>query len=252
MSNADRESFQASEIDSKLTHETSKENVRCIELIHAQSEEFSEFRDRLVPSNGTVSVLIHPFYSDVEGTRLTTDHRYVTPEYIEKRDELLKERLSDNVPFLVFEPEKTYQQLSTHLSNYGEGKVYTVKTEWDKHMPIGGEESWGKIITILKDANINHIDLGGMFLLTYKSEIASYFDTGEVFREFVKNMPSLVEKYPKAAKWLKEDLAPIGCVGHAAIHFLNSGVDVSLSPVATPTSDGSHIHMEMAPYEEDF
>lgn len=241
-----------SEIVPSQSDEHIGKGVECVELVTADQTELSEFNTRVSPLQGKLSVLVHPFYGVVSLPGSLDEHKFVTQDYIERRDQFLTAILKNDVPFVVFEPETTFTELPTNLGKYGNGKAYVVKTERSKHMPIGGEETWDRFIHILKDARIDHVVLGGMFLTTYKSEIAPYFDSSDIFRNFVRDMPALAEKYPRAARWLKEDLAPIGCVGHAAIHFLNSGIDVSLSSVATPTSGKGYFPMKLVPNDEDF
>lgn len=199
-----------------------------------------------------MSVFIHPFFADVASTQYTTDDRYVTEEYAPRRDTFIRAALKHDLPFIVFEPEDTFATIPDTFSKYGNGEIYSVKTEPASHRTVGGQQSWDKLTEILRGGNVDHVILGGMFLMTYKSEISRLFDTSSIMRTFVKNMPELAQQYPYASRWINDNLAPVGCVGHAAIHFLNSGIDVALSPIATPSGGTSYIPKVIAPYEEEF
>lgn len=236
----------------QMAHEGISHGVKTIELITADKEEIARFQEKVSKLHGGISVFIHPFFADVASTNGTTDDRYVTEDYAPKRDKFLSAALKHDLPFIVFEPEDTFEQLGDTLAQYGSGNCYSVKTELGSHRTVGGQQSWDMLTEILRGGNIDHVILGGMFLMTYKSEVSRAFDTGSIMRTFVENMPDLADQYPLASRWIKKDLAPVGCAGHAAIHFLNSGIDVALSPVATPSSGTSYIPKVMVPYEEEF
>lgn len=229
----------------------SPSGVTCVELITSDSDQIQDFNRKVQAINGILPVMVHPFFSD-NPSRLATDHRFVTSEYLARRDRYLGACIKDDLPLVIFEQEDDFTKLPRRLEKFGTGTIYTVQTENNYPRALGGQSDWEKLIDILKHGGVELVILGGMYLTNFKSEIAPYMEPGEFVKKFTAKMKSYEEKYPKAARWLKKDLVPLGCVGGAAIHFLDAGIDVTLSTVATPSIGTSYFPMKLVPNDEDW
>jgi hypothetical protein len=205
-----------------------------IDLLQANKKELSFIKDQ-----SELLVLIHPFYTD--SVEKADNNRYATKVYLLMLEQLIGEYFSEQIPFLVLQPQKSLNDLSERLDHFGDNSVFFVETMVGESTPIGGTDVFSKIVDLLKAKSIQLLTLSGLFLVNYKLDLAlddheTKYDPEGILPDFIKNRDKYLRKYSKSSQLIRKEIVPKGCVGYAVMNFLRFGIDVNISKVTAPCS----------------
>ncbi|MFA7628291.1 MAG: hypothetical protein WCY37_02680 [Candidatus Dojkabacteria bacterium] len=200
-----------------------------------KTKSLDDLRKQIKENNGIVRFLIHPFYS--EDTTINKKKRFVTQEYLSKRDDFIK--ININKGLVIFQPKYLLNDLWTNLEVFDLESVYYLATRDYEATPFEGSEGWDELVRILKLLNVQAVELSGMYLdfRTQKEALDKFdpkYDELHQIPNFIKETDNYIEKFQIASEWLQKRYVPEGCVGFAAISLLERGVDVYFSDLTTP------------------
>lgn len=216
------------------------ERPELIELLFAGQNELALFAQKVAQRNGSIPVLVHPFFRQ----NYPPDYKgYVVPvreNYEKERDRFIKICLDRQVPLVIFEQESEYDLLADRLGlTEKPSSVYTVKTAFEDPRPLYGgpfadySAGWSKLAEILQDTDVKHLTVGGQYMILKKFEGDD--DTG--VPKLKDNFPPLLRRYLgrdrlSVERWT--DLTTNGCAGTTARLMALCGFDVAISPISSP------------------
>lgn len=208
-----------------------------IEVTKAKGKSLEYFLNICKLSNGKLNILVHPFFS--ENTIPTQNKRYVTKEYLNKRDEYIRKVLDSNIPLIFFQQSSDYNDLLSKISQMGDYTIYTVKTKNGEETPKGGRKEWDMLADLLLRGDIKIVTVSGLYLVyePIKKALKEFdikYDKEKIQVDFVQNIPVYIDRYPIAREWLKKDYVPTGCVGYTVMNLLKYGFDVSIGELTAP------------------
>ncbi len=211
--------------------------IEDIELLKASTIEIREFINQCNVSSGKLHILVHPFYS--EDISPKKNKRFVTREYLKNRDQYIKSLLESKTPLIIFQQASNYNKMISKISQSGNSRIYNVKTKDGEETPKGGRKDWDLLAKIFLNAKIEIITVDGLFLVSKSiskaiKEFDIRYDEEKIQLEFIQNIPTYLEKYPIAKKWLKKNFVPTGCVGYTIMNLLKYGFDVSIGELTAP------------------
>jgi hypothetical protein len=175
-----------------------------IDLLQANKKELSFIKDQ-----SELLVLIHPFYTD--SVEKADNNRYATKVYLLMLEQLIGEYFSEQIPFLVLQPQKSLNDLSERLDHFGDNSVFFVETMVGESTPIGGTDVFSKIVDLLKAKSIQLLTLSGLFLVNYKLDLAlddheTKYDPEGILPDFKKTEISTYGNTPKQVNGLEKRL----------------------------------------------
>jgi hypothetical protein len=238
-----KDAFSPDPIEDKLWKYINREPIprpyKIIELNTVSQEMLSDLKESIALNDGNVDVMIHPYYQAEAGQEAAPP----SPEYKKMRDEFIVRSVENRKPLIIFEESKNFNLLS-HRINAQKGALYAVSTEPSSPCPAFGddfrsrqewpfpaENSWGAILNVFKYLEISNATIGGRYLEINKPKDNFHIQVLEKFKEFVLN------KHMQHGKEIVESgMSLDGCVGNAIEYFLLGGIDVSISPISSPSN----------------
>jgi len=185
-----------------------------------RQEQERDLRRKIEENEGTLIVLVHPFYDD---TIAEKGYPYpASSEYIQERDRLIATAITEEKPLVIF--QDTPGELEIKTGNLGPGTLYVVGGAYSHNLKFWASHHVGNI---LENLGVKNIIIGGRILM--------YDDSPEALME-LSELRELGKGKPHAMEWLSEDRLPYGCPMWVAEGFLQRGFDVSFSPICSPAS----------------
>lgn len=206
-----------------------------VDFQHPRVEDLAEFQERLKKTNGHAAILIHPFFSK------ELELFPPSEEYEVGRKTLVAESLSQKLPLIIFEEEKQCFLPRSGIFSEAGDRLYVVPTLKESPTPyipdeklsdIAVENSWREQAEVFRKAGIIRVLLGGRYL-DFK-RFNCRLDT-ENRREKIL-IKAALEGHAQARKLCLEGLMPTKCVGYAFLRMLDLGMDVTFSPVTSPST----------------
>ena len=212
--------------------------MRDLEILKIPDKQLEVFKNSCKNKYGYIDIFVHPFYS--EDTTPTNNGRFVTQQYLKKRDTYISSCLENNEPIIFFQQKSDYKQLIEKLTHISKNTlIYTVKTKDGEETPVGGRRDWDKLANILHSSEVKLVKVSGLYLIKEsikqtKEEFDIKYDKEKIQIEFINNIDIYKDKFPYAREWLKEGFVPKGCVGFTIMNLLRYGIDVSIGELTAP------------------
>ncbi|MDP2632687.1 MAG: hypothetical protein Q8P25_03115 [Candidatus Curtissbacteria bacterium] len=238
--------------------------LTLVDLQKASAEELTPLKSGLQNTDGTLQVLVHPFFaSNTDGLFAG---KYESPQaYQQQRDEFIASSLANGSPLLVFEASRDIDELPIRIPH--SGTLYFVKTYYCTPEPISllhkdedgiyrarPDLTWQEIGDILKQAGTKTAQVGGLRLHfdSADTEYSRFFSVFNPLDPQNKSLPfeqfhdsircyadRIRDKIGQDARLAvdnflaNQDLVTQGCVGGVWLGLLQQGIDVDFSPVRT-------------------
>ncbi len=233
-------------------------SINKVKILEASREQILPLKRQIRSHDGLLNVVVHPDYHKRDIAVLPR------ARYILGYKELVATGISGRLPLVVFEEEKFGYQPSLSPRGHRQvqgGSLYTVETESDDPTPVqristvtmsyvhamiarssSREEIfrrkelmlWQGIHKIFRYLGVTEIRLSGQYFWRVKAEEIVNPDKRVAANSYSKRLKSWSKEYPQASRWISPHWLPAGCVGTAAIMFLEGGFDVSFSSLTSP------------------
>jgi hypothetical protein len=137
----------------------SPDMLRTVDFLAMGKRDATTFSRKVVAAGGIIPIYIHPYYPDglkeYQGSRLT--------EYQTRRDTEIAAHLKNRAPIIIFEEKyftdpPMHPPLPTCIKDATQGTLYVVQGDPE---PINA--SWEDVDSVLRNAKVNEIQLGGAF-----------------------------------------------------------------------------------------
>lgn len=202
-------------------------------------------KDSVRRNKGVVEILVHPFHTQGAQTSTPFEQR---EGYVSERDDFVQSVISKDIPLVVFQEEATLDALSSQI-NAESGRIYVVPTLEGEARPssikrhpqyhlifmnyrIAAQENataWKMAIVPLKNAGVKRAVVGGEYMVLVKPGS----DAEEVL---FSRFSSLAQGKKGAMKLVAAGVFPSGCPGQVINELLRRGIDISISPISSPTN----------------
>lgn len=206
------------------------DSLQILDLVTLNSGQRRGLRQRVKRTQGTVQLLIHPYFAE-------DDPEITSPEspYTLGRDAYIRRCLQQKKPLVIFEQHCDMPFLPSRLQQYNIGIIYTVPTKDKQAVLYGTPDTEKRVINALKDAGTKRVEVGGRFL-TFDAPTHKEIDYCDAFIDAARHKPH-------ARQWSQYSLLPGNCVG-GAVRWLIGSFDVSFSGISEPETAPTNMSSE--------
>jgi hypothetical protein len=216
-------------------------NLRIVDLLKLSTVNRQLFEKQVAAHSGQLKVLFHPFINDQN----PEDKFPVTSEYLECRDELIKDLLTNDEPLVIFEGVDAFGDLAKRVGGIVErGLLFTVKTVSNDPTPFLGLDSpvvhilplldhlaWGKVARVFRQANVLTVEVGGRYMVL--KDVQGIPDDTD--QEILINIGRWSRGLPDARRLANSGLVPYECAGIGMLELLKRGFDTKISTASSPS-----------------
>lgn len=231
------------QIPSTISYNTRMPSIE-VDLLKLSQHDRNVFKQQVENNSGLLTVLFHPF-PDQHPTFP------VTPEYLERRNDLIREAFIKNKPLVIFEGVNKYPHLANRVKEITGptgGVFYTVQTISDDPTPLlpyinidspvvhitPGLDwmAWRRVAGVLRQANVSTIEVGGRYMVL--KDTNGNPDDFDV--RTLRNIWRWSRHLLNARQLANSGLVPDACAGRGMLEFLRCGFDVIVSGASAPSS----------------
>jgi len=211
-------------------------SYKIIELNTVNPAELGNLRESIARNGGNIDVMVHPYYQ----TKIGSEIHPQTTEYKKMRDEFIKSSVENERPLIIFEEKGSFNLLS-HRINAQKGTLYVITTTSDSPNPFFKDKfkdekksssfknCWEVILDLFKNLGVYHITVGGRYLLIHQP-------TNKFQKQVLENFKNVALDKKHGKEIVESGLVFDGCVGVTIGNFLLGGMDVSISPISSPSN----------------
>jgi len=214
----------------------SPEALRAVPFSDASTSDIAGLKNRVEKNNGLLEVMVHPWYQRT--TYGFTGEYDASKGFKKRRDTHLRRTQSPTAPpTVLFEDIRHASTITTNLVNSGvtTGEYLVVPTDPDSPEPRPSL-TWDTIANTFREIGAEHIVVSGqLFALTTITDSQCKVAFPKMKAVPLIEAEKMLKEYEKISgqsdAWREQNHIPVGCVGLAAIGFLQQGFKVSISDI---------------------